>query len=255
MSNETFKTVFWGLQPQAVHKELEQLKNAHQEKVDTLQAQLTELTTQRDALLREKEALEQTLALPELSPRFIELAQNRIERTEALLKNAAEKDKNSIQQEYQTRHIANEVKRQQIEDSIRQCREQFQSMMAGLNRMASGSIKNGIKNSRPNLVVVETLRDQPNNEEEQELAGKQDLTGKQSLDLGYQEAADLSPEVLRYQYACGKKAGQDILLEDGQLLIGRGETITLEVVKAANEHDKLSELVKNMEVPEFKETV
>lgn len=249
MSNETFKTVFWGLQPQAVHKELEQLKNAHQEKVDALQAQLTELTTQRDALLREKEALEQTLALPELSPRFIELAQNRIERTEVLLKNAAEKDKNSIQQEYQTRHIANEVKRQQIEDSIRQCREQFQVMMASLNRMASGSIKNGIKNSRPNLVVVETLRDQPNNEEQQELAGKQ------SLDPGYQETADLNPEVLRYQYACGKKAGQDIFLEDGQLLIGRGETITLEVVKAANEHDKLAEMVKNMVVPEFKETV
>jgi len=237
MSNESFKSVFWGYKPQAVHDEINRLKAEHEEKVQELRQQIEELTAKRDALLKEKNSLESMLALPELSSRFLEMAQNRIERTETLLKNAAEKDKSSIQQEYNTRQIANDLKKKQIEESIKQCREQFQAMMNNLTRMVEMPLKNADKHLRPNLVVVEPVRDNT------------DLLAEETEAAGNLEEADLSPEALRYQYLCGKIAGQDLILADGRVIIHKGETITMDVVKTAQANDKLTELVKYMEAP------
>lgn len=236
MSNEAFKSVFWGVNPQAVHNDINQLTSMHTEKINALQVQLTELSQEHEALKEEVDALEKLLALPELAPRFLEIAETKLDRTEAYLKNAALMDQQGIHQEFHNRNIANELKKQQIEENIRLCREQFQSMMSNLNAMIQAPLKKAAIIRRPNLVIVEPTPKEKVFTEEPYTAKLDKSAATEPLDA----------EVLRYQYLFGKLAGQDILLPDGQYLIKKDQKINIDIVKAAQQHGKLPELVKGL---------
>ncbi len=234
-----FKTVFRGLDPEQVNKALDWLESEYEQTKQALQQQVRQLTELRNQLQKEISTLEQVLTIPEMAPRFLELAEARIIRTEAFFKGAADKDKENISREYHTRSIANDIKQQQIEESIRQCREQFQGMMNGLNSMIRNAAQKTPQVCRPNLVVVE-----PRKEMEPDAAAE----SAQPLSLD-----DLSPQALRYQYACGQLAGRDLFLDDGTLLIREGERVRLDTVQAADQAGKLNELVRYLKSADIRE--
>lgn len=236
-----FKMVFRGLDPVQVNQALDRMETEYEQMKQTLQQRIRELTGQRDQLQNEISTLEKVLTVPEMAPRFIELAEARIARTEAFFKSAAEKDRENITREFHARSIANDVKQQQIEESIRQCREQFQGMMNGLNSMIRGAAQKPPQTVRPNLVVVETKK-------EADSMG----AGSAVIDTAL-ASEDLSPEILRHQYIFGKKAGRDLFLEDGTLLIRQGEAVRPDIAKAAEDAGKLNELVRYLQTMDLRE--
>lgn len=236
-----FQMVFRGLSPDQVNQALDRMETEYEQTKQNFQQRIRELTEQRDNLQKEISTLEKVLAVPEMAPRFLELAEARIARTEAFFKSAAEKDRESITREFNVRSIANDIKQQQIEESIRQCREQFQGMMNGLNTMIRGAAQKPVQAVRPNLVVVESKKE------------PDQLEASFAMPEAAQAADDLGPETLRYQYACGKTAGRDLFLEDGTVLIRQGETVRPDIAKTAEEAGKLSELVRYLQTVDLRE--
>lgn len=86
------------------------------------------------------------------------------------------------------------------------------------------------------------------------------LAEKESVDDGENAKEKLpndeGPEVLkrkidtvRYKYMVGKLAGEDLLDDNENLIIGKDREITLEVIETAQREGKLSELIINMTIP------
>jgi hypothetical protein len=68
-----------------------------------------------------------------------------------------------------------------------------------------------------------------------------------------QESPGLSDEIhsIQNRYIVGKAAGENLYAADGKLVIAKGQTITSEIVQAAERTGKLPDLIVNMVIPGF----
>lgn len=236
MTSEAFKTVLGGYSKSAVDRSLQELEARHQEECGLLESREETLRLRQEELSAEVAALTEVLSLPEMSARFLDMADARIGQAEDFFKTMMEKDKQVLQQEHQNRQLSHDIRQQQIETSIQQCKQQFQSMMANLNAMIKMPSKKTLS-VKPNLVVLE---------------------GTGSVDERASEVAvhgQYDPERIQYLYVIGQKAGKDLYLDNGQRIVEAGDRITYEQARLAHEEGKLAWLVRDMIEPENKKSI
>ena len=236
MTNEAFKTVLGGYSKSAVDRSLQELEQRHLEECGLLESQEEALARRREELYAELSALTEVLSLPEMADRFLDMADERIGQADSFFKIMMEKDKQVLHLEHQNRQVSHDIRQQQIEASILQCRQQFQTMMENLNGMIKMPLKK-IQAAKPNLVVLDGTG-----------PGEEAIAEERSI-------KKYEPDQIQYLYVIGQRAGKDLFLDNGQLIVEAGDSITFEQARLAHEQGKLDALVRDMIASENKKSI
>jgi Skp family chaperone for outer membrane proteins len=221
-----FKVIWFGLDRQSVDQQLKSMREKYEGRLREREKEIQAMKVQRNQLAAEVEALEEKQGDPRYEGRFYQLASERLGLLSGVLVQAIASDVKALSEKLRQKDEANKKREELIEKDIRVYKDQLSRLLLGLR---------GIVKYEADTAAMDESEDRA------ELVGPAESDEPALINLDSEDS--ISDITLKYQYALGRLAGEDLYDQSGQLIIGKGEQITEQALNRAEEENKMGELV------------
>jgi hypothetical protein len=211
---QEFKTVWFGLDRQLADQQIKALREKHEGRIREREKEIQEMKTERNRLASEVAALEEKRRDIRYESRFYQLASERLARLTEVLDQAMASDVKALAEKLDQKEEMSHQNDQSVAVNIKVYKDQLIRLLDGLRKL--------IQPVYPDLTVLNS---------------DDSILDDSVLDDSVSDMA------LKYQYVLGKTAGEDLYDQFGQLIIGKDQPITEQVLSRAEEENKIEELV------------